>query len=377
MAIGGGGLVIKSAAGAGVAVPAGLRPRDAQGGVLRGGALVGVAPAKINLTLEVIGRRPDGFHELESVLAPLALSDELWVRQLALGRSAAVTQLRFARPAGDQLSISGADDIPTDGNLVLRAAALLRAEAGRPLSPLALLLLKRIPAAAGLGGGSSDALVALDLAAAAWRLRLGIRRRMKLAATLGSDVPFFALGGWALVGGRGERLRRLPPPRGGPLGVLLVIPTARLSTRDVFAALDAADTARIAGSAEPGGLRQDACRRVASPGRSHRGATRHLAAVLRRGAPVSEVADLQPANDLFPAAVVLLPGLDHLRRNLGDVLGRPVHLTGSGPTLVVLYPSAGAARRAATAVRAAVARGALQPPGGSLQVIATITGGEA
>ncbi|MGO9178869.1 MAG: 4-(cytidine 5'-diphospho)-2-C-methyl-D-erythritol kinase [Candidatus Limnocylindrales bacterium] len=377
MAIGGGGLVIKSAAGAGVAVPAGRRPRDPQGGVLRGGALVGVAPAKINLTLEVIGRRPDGFHELESVLAPLALSDELWVRQLALGRGAAEPQLRSARPAGDRLSICGADDIPTEDNLVLRAAALLRAEAGRPLSPLALRLLKRIPAAAGLGGGSSDALAALDLAAAAWRLRLGIRRRMKLAATLGSDVPFFALGGWALVGGRGERLRRLPPPKGGPLGVLLVVPTARLSTRDVFAALDATDTVRLAGSVEPGGLRQDACRRMASPGRAHRGATRHLAAVLRRGAPASEVADLQPANDLFPAAVVLLPGLDHLRCNLGNVLGRPVHLTGSGPTLVVLYPSASAARRAATAVRAAVARGALQPPGGNLQVIATITGGEA
>ncbi|HXQ96275.1 MAG TPA: hypothetical protein VN800_05075, partial [Candidatus Acidoferrales bacterium] len=121
-----------------------------------------------------------------------------------------------------------------------------------------------------------------------------------------------------------------------------------------------------------------ASRPAASPPGSRRGATRRLAALLRRGAGTSELADLQPANDLVPAALALLPGLDRLRRHLGDLLGRPVHLTGSGPTLVVLYPSPGDARSAAAAVRAAFARGTLEPPGGSLQAIATTTaGGEA
>jgi 4-diphosphocytidyl-2-C-methyl-D-erythritol kinase len=309
------------------------------------------APAKINLVLEVLGRRADGFHELRSIFAPLALSDELRVRPLAPRRGS-------AGPVRDRLTVLGSDDVPVDGNLVLQATDLLRATAGRPLTPLAFRLRKRIPAAAGLGGGSSDALAALDLAAAAWGLRLGARRRLRLAATLGSDVPFFGLGGWALVGGRGERLRRLPPPAGGPLGVLIVVPAARLSTRDVFAAFDAAFNA--AGGAPSG--------RAAG----------ELAGLLRRGASVTEVAAVRPANDLLPAASALLPGLDRLRRELGDLLGRPVHLSGSGPALLVLYPSPRDARRAGTAVRAAALRRALRPPGGTLQVMSTATtGGEA
>jgi len=375
--------VIEMAVGRGAAGTASGRPGSPLGVVLRHGALVRLAPAKINLTLEVIGRRPDGFHELASVFAPLALSDELWVRPPAPGRGAAVPRRGPAPPVEDGLTISGAADTPVEGNLVLRAAGLLRAETGRPLAPLALHLRKTIPAAAGLGGGSSDALAALDLAAAAWGLRLGARRRRELAATLGSDVPFFALGGWAVVSGRGERLRRLPAPAGGRLGVLLVVPAERLSTRDVFAAFDAAGEAEVGGAGESRALREGAAvgiasRPAASPPGSRRGATRRLAALLRRGAGTSELADLQPANDLVPAALALLPGLDRLRRHLGDLLGRPVHLTGSGPTLVVLYPSPGDARSAAAAVRAAFARGTLEPPGGSLQAIATTTaGGEA
>ena len=339
-------------------------------GAISSTALSVTAPAKINLVLEVIGRRPDGFHELRSVFAPLALADELSVRPAGPSQARDGSAVRCA----DRMAIAGAPGLTVGDNLVLRAAALLRAGTARPLAPLEFRLRKRIPVAAGLGGGSSDALAALDLAASAWGLRLGERRRLRLAALLGSDVPFFALGGWALVGGRGERLRRLPPPSGGPLGVLLVIPAARLSTRDVFAALDAAG--------EGSGLEARPHTRPHAPpgeppGAGH-GDAANLAALLRRGATAADVAAIRPANDLLPAAARLLPGLEPLRRALADLLAREVLLSGSGPSLAVLYPSPWAARRAASAVRAAVRGGHLPRPGGSLEVIATRTlGGEA
>ncbi len=311
------------------------------------------APAKINLALEVVGRRPDGFHELRSVFAALGLADDLRVSVRSMGR------MPVPR---DRLTVTGAPDVPAADNLVLRAALRLRSEAGRSLPPLDFRLRKRIPAAAGLGGGSSDALAALDLAAAAWGLRLSRRRRLELAVTLGSDVPFFALGGWALARGRGERLVRLPPPPGGPLGVLLAVPSARLSTRDVFAAFDASRGTPLGGAGD-----------AEAPARP--GASGRLAALLRRGGSAAELSDAQPANDLLGAAAALLPGLGGLRRQLGDLLGRPVHLSGSGPTLFVLYASPRDARRAAPAVRAAAAAGTLRPPGGTLRVIATATEG--
>ncbi|MGC8633650.1 MAG: 4-(cytidine 5'-diphospho)-2-C-methyl-D-erythritol kinase [Candidatus Limnocylindrales bacterium] len=316
------------------------------------------APAKLNLVLEVLGRRPDGFHELASVFAPLGLADEL---SAVVGAGAPPGDPR------DRLSVLGVPALATSDNLVLRAAALLRAETGRSLAPLEFRLRKRIPVAAGLGGGSSDALAALELAAAAWGLRLGAGRRLALAAALGSDVPFFALRSWALVGGRGERLRRLPPPSGGPLGVLLVVPAARLPTRDVFAALDEGRRDRPArvpdGAPEAPGVRP--------------GAAAELARRLRRGATAAQVADAAPANDLLPVAAALLPGLEPLRRALADLLDRPVHLSGSGPTLAVLYASPDRARRAAATVRAAAAQGSLESPGGALGVIATRTTGGA
>ncbi len=360
-------------------------PRRTPSPALHGPAALAstTAPAKINLVLEVAGRRPDGFHELRSVFAPLALADTLSV---GFARSRPAADGSTVRSA-DRLAITGAPGLPVEENLVLRAAALLRAGTARPLPPLAFRLRKRIPVAAGLGGGSSDALAALDLAASAWGLRLGERRRLRLAALLGSDVPFFALGGWALAGGRGERLRRLPPPAGGPLGVLLVVPAARLSTRDVFAALDAAGEegtregrAGAAGARGTSGAEPPArpgARLAAPPGAGHGDAAR-LADLLRRGVRTTDVAAIAPSNDLLPAAARLLPELEPLRRGLSALLGRAVHLSGSGPSLAVLYPSPWAARRAASVVRAAARDGRLPQPGGSLEVIATRTlGGEA
>jgi 4-diphosphocytidyl-2-C-methyl-D-erythritol kinase len=278
------------------------------------------APAKVNLALAVAGRRADGFHELVSVFIRLDLADRLVVEVAGM-------------PGGsDRLMASGAPGPAAVGiDLVLRAAALLREHAGRPLPSLLFSLQKRIPVAAGLGGGSSDAAAALELAGAAWGLALSDGERLDLAARLGSDVPFFAAQvAAALVEGRGERIRPLPPPSGDP-AVLLVTSEAGLSTTDVFRALDAAGGPGRDGAA--GGSAAGAAAATA----------RELAAAMEAGLDADAFAGwagrLRGANDLWPPAVALRPDLPALRETLEGRLGRPVLLSGSGPTLVALYPS--------------------------------------
>lgn len=152
------------------------------------------AHAKINLTLEVLGRRGDGFHEIRSVMQRISLADTLHIRP------ARELSLTCSEPA-----LEGPD------NLVWRAATLLR-ETCAATAGAALRLDKRVPVAAGLGGGSSDCAAALIGLNELWQLRLSIERLRDLGARLGSDVPFFLLEtGCALAEGRGERLTALAP----------------------------------------------------------------------------------------------------------------------------------------------------------------------
>lgn len=307
--------------------------------------VIRLAPAKLNLTLAVLGRRPDGFHDLHSVMVPLALADRFSVARAAT--------------AGDTLRVDGLDAGPTADNLVLRALALARAAVGRAADPfpLAARLEKRIPVAAGLAGGSSDAAAAIDAALEAWGLLdPGVdpdpdvaALRIAIAARAGSDVPFFLAGGNALVEGRGERVSPLAPIRGAPPGVLLVTPAVAASTPAVFAAFDAG------GQAAP-----------ADP-RSTRLTSGHLASELRAGLDaaglVARAGVLASANDLAPAAASVVDGLTGLRRALARRLGLPVGLSGSGPSLWVLYPSASGAETAAADVRRGIADGSLVAPG--------------
>jgi 4-diphosphocytidyl-2-C-methyl-D-erythritol kinase len=165
--------------------------------------VVRLAPAKVNLTLAVLGTRPDGFHDLHSVMVPLDLADRLSISVLSPG-------------AEDSLHVDGFDAGPVDDNLVLRAIAAARRAArpawGRaePPPPLAARLEKRIPVAAGLAGGSSDAAAAAEAAFEAWGVEADADARHRLAAELGSDVPFFIAGGPALVEGR-ERITLAAP----------------------------------------------------------------------------------------------------------------------------------------------------------------------
>ncbi len=175
------------------------------------------APAKINLTLDVVGKRDDGYHDLRSVFATIDLSDRV--------RVAAATRLDVqVRP--DPGAAPG-------GELAARAVDALAAAAGRP-AHAHVRIAKRIPVAAGLGGGSSDAGATLRGLARLWRTDLEL---LSVAAVLGSDVPFFASGAaFALVEGRGERVHPLVPPA-DTLWIVLVRVAARVATPEVFAAL--------------------------------------------------------------------------------------------------------------------------------------------
>ena len=215
-----------------------MTARDALAPVLR------LAPAKLNLTLAVLGTRPDGFHDLHSVMVPLGLGD-----RLSLARAAGpADSLHVVAAGGAALDPAGFDS-------VLRGIAQARRAVGGggDTFPLAARLEKRIPVAAGLAGGSSDAAAALDGALEAWGADLSADDRRHAAAAAGSDVPFFLAGGVALVEGRGERVRPLAGFAGPPPAVLIVTPALGISTPAAFAALD---TEPAAAAADRGATRQ-------------------------------------------------------------------------------------------------------------------------
>ena len=312
-----------------------------------------LAPAKVNLTLAVVGTRPDGYHALHSVMVPLDLADRLSVATLPPG-------------AADTLHVRGFDPGPVSGNLVLRAIEAARRAAhpawGRrePPPALAARLEKRIPVAAGLAGGSSDAAAAVDAALEAWDVTLDPAARLALAASLGSDVPFFLAGGPALVEGRGERITPLPWLRdadaaGDRPGLLLVTPAVALSTPAAFAAFDAG--ARVEGG-------------------TARLASEHLAGELRTGLRVVDLlaraSVLASGNDLAPAAAAIEPALVPFKRALLRLLARPVGLSGSGPTHWALYPSLAEASAAADRLREAIAAGTLPTPGDRAPFVAAV-----
>ena len=172
--------------------------------------------AKVNLALEVLGERGDGYHDIATLLQTVDLSDRLVLEE------------------SSSLALAADDPtLPTDEtNLVLASARLLSATAGISRGA-SIRLEKRIPVAAGLGGGSSNAAGTLWGLNRLWRLRWPMRRLTELATELGMDVPFFLMGGRALAAGRGEILTPLPSTPG--LSLVLVNPNFRLSTREVYA----------------------------------------------------------------------------------------------------------------------------------------------
>jgi 4-diphosphocytidyl-2-C-methyl-D-erythritol kinase len=263
------------------------------------------APAKLNLYLHVTGRRDDGYHRLDSLIAFAALGDVVEVAP-AEDLSLAITG-RFAAALGD-----AAD------NLVMRAARLLSLEAGLPAHRgAAIRLEKRLPVAAGLGGGSADAAAALHGLCALWNVSPGDDDLARMAISLGADVPVCLSPRPAFVGGIGEILD--PAPALPVLHVALVNPGVSLSTASVFANLEINPTERHGRFAE---------------------APRD-AAVLA-GLLASRANDLDPpARRLCPAVVEVLSALG---RQADCLLAR---MSGSGATCFGLFDSAAAAAAAA------------------------------
>jgi 4-diphosphocytidyl-2-C-methyl-D-erythritol kinase len=280
------------------------------------------APAKVNLTLRVIGRRPDGYHEIESLVAFASIGDAL----------------AFVPGARLDLTVRGptaaAAGEPGE-NLVLKAAqALAKQVPGLELG--SFVLSKRLPVAAGLGGGSADAAAALRLIARHNRLAPDDPRVMAAARATGADVPVCLDPRPRLMRGVGEVLS--PPLRLARLPALLINPGVSVPTRDVFATLNAPPLAK------PGAAS------AAAPA---------LPAILAeegREKPRDALVDFLSgqANDLEAAAVSLHPiiadALTALRALAGCRLAR---MSGSGATCYALFDSARAAASAARGLRAA------------------------
>ena len=153
------------------------------------------APAKINLNLRILGKREDGFHELETLMTPVALADTLTLSK---------------RKTGLEFTCSRAD-LESDDNLVIRSVRLLESEIDRKL-PVAIHLEKRTPSGAGLGGGSSDAAATLKALRRLYELDVSDAKLEELSAELGSDIPFFIRGETSWCRGRGERLEPIDFP---------------------------------------------------------------------------------------------------------------------------------------------------------------------
>ncbi|MFM1904027.1 MAG: 4-diphosphocytidyl-2-C-methyl-D-erythritol kinase, partial [Planctomycetota bacterium] len=190
------------------------------------------APAKLNLSLAVLERRPDGFHSIESLMVGVSLADSLDIRRSAApGIRLAV---RFAGGLAAARAATLRRDVPTDErNLVVRAVAAVAAEAG--IEPaLEIDLVKQIPSGAGLGGGSSDAAAAISGVAQLWNLDWPTERLAAIGSRLGSDIPWFFAGGPAIAAGRGESIESVADLM--PLAAVLAMPPVGLSTPAVYQA---------------------------------------------------------------------------------------------------------------------------------------------
>ncbi len=261
------------------------------------------APAKINWTLEVLGRRPDGYHEVATVLQTIALWDELEVEPAATLEMETVDGPSF-----------GEDD------LVLRAARLLLSGEGAKLR-----LRKRIPVGAGLGGGSSDAAAALRALRSLLGLPICPEELSRVAASLGSDVPFFLVGGTALATGRGEVVSPLPD---APVAwLVLVVPPLTVPGK----------TAEMYRNLSPSQY---------SDGSFTRSFVKRL---LEEGA----IEEGLMYNAFESVAYALLPELARYRRALLQAGARNVHLAGSGPALFALAADEAGAEAIASRLRAA------------------------
>ncbi|AQS57848.1 4-(cytidine 5'-diphospho)-2-C-methyl-D-erythritol kinase [Desulforamulus ferrireducens] len=256
------------------------------------------AHGKINLTLDVLSRRPDGYHEVEMIMQGIELHDTLQIEAL---------------PGEIILTASGLPVGCDENNLIIKAARLLQQFSGTGWGAR-IHLHKEIPVAAGLAGGSTDAAATLVGLNELWQLGLTQEQLSELAVKLGADVPFCLRGGTAIARGIGEKLIQLPPaPK---FGVILVKPSFGVSTAEVYQGLNLNNLGR----------RPDLAAMVEA---------------LQTGslAAVSE----QLANVLESVTLRLYPELQEIKETLARAGCRGVLMSGSGPTIFGLTEDAAAA----------------------------------
>jgi 4-diphosphocytidyl-2-C-methyl-D-erythritol kinase len=260
-----------------------------------------LAPAKLNLCLYVGPKRDDGLHEIRSLFEPLELADEL----------------KLTEASEDEVVIEGVEG----PDLTAKALAALR-EHGWDGPPLRIEVTKRVPVAAGLGGGSADAAAVLRLA------RGSVEGLRAIAAGIGADVPSQLQPRACLVAGAGEVIEPAPPP--GEHGVVLIPQAEGLATADVYAEADRLGTPR--GESELEAIRRR-LRDAVDEGDSPLAYREHL------------------VNDLQPAAISLRPEIEDALVALAEAGAAHAMVTGSGPTAFGLYPTADEAVAAARDLR--------------------------
>jgi len=258
------------------------------------------APAKINLRLDILGKRPDGYHEIRTWIYPISLADELHIEKV----DTATITISSTHP-----------DLPTgEENLAHRAAALFLKE--QPLSGgVKIEIIKHIPLAAGLGGGSSDAAGVLTGMNILWGKCIPSERLLAMGAQIGADVPFFILGKGALMGGKGEQVVQFLPPL--QAWMVLINPGLPLATQQVY---------------------QQGKWGLTKGGEDTR--------ILMPPQDLEKMGNFLH-NDLEGPALELMPIIDLIKEKLSEVGAQGVLMTGSGPTVFGLFGEEAEARRAA------------------------------
>jgi 4-diphosphocytidyl-2-C-methyl-D-erythritol kinase len=271
-------------------------------------ALILPAFAKLNLTLDVVGRRPNGYHDIDSVMQTVSLHDLLWIER---------TDCRVFEVVGP----------PIEGeNLILKAARELEGRLSRAL-PFTIRLFKRIPMGAGLGGGSADAAGFLKAANQLYDLKLKPEELAEVAAQVGQDVPFFLHGGTARATGLGSKVSPLPPVASS-WRILLVSPPVQVATRTVYEAVD--------GSAQSARRTPALVEALSTPSPT----------LPTRGREVERAF----GNDLESVARKMFPALDEAVQRLRAVVPS-LTMTGTGAAFFAVFATRQEAEAALAAVR--------------------------
>lgn len=265
------------------------------------------AYAKINLTLDVLGKREDGYHEVDMVMQTIDLSDLLWLEETT-GTSIEVE--------------SNVSHIPRDQrNLAVAAALCFQAHSGIRLG-LRIRIEKQIPVAAGLAGGSADAAAVLRGLNRLWKTGYSLDELAQMASEIGSDVPFCVYGGCAIARGRGERIERVQ--HDFRAWTVLIKPPVFVSTSDVYRAMTLSDYVT-----KPTSLRMVQALRAAS----------------------FDQVQQSVGNTMRNTTERLYPEVLALRQRIENVSSVPVFMSGSGPTLFCIVPAQSAGQRLYNALR--------------------------